>query len=85
MSIGVYLAFILDTDLFIPEPQKLGKDFMFLVLEHNLRNFIMYILGFLVSPILQLTDFAGSAFHIAIAYRNLGSEETISKLIPQGY
>lgn len=84
VSIGVYLAFILDTDLFIPEPQKLGKDFMFLVLEHNLRNFIMYILGFLVSPILQLTDFAGSAFHIAIAYRNLGSEETISKLIPHG-
>lgn len=47
VSIGVYLAFILDTDLFIPEPQKLGKDFMFLVLEHNLRNFIMYILEYI--------------------------------------
>lgn len=84
ISLGVFLGFIINTDLFNPETPSLNNEFMFVVLSHNLRNFIMYILGFMFSPILQLLDLGGSAFQITLGFRILGVEEGLSRLIPHG-
>jgi uncharacterized membrane protein SpoIIM required for sporulation len=84
ISIGVFFGNIVNKDLFNPEPPSLDHDFMFLVLSHNLRNFAMYFLAFLISPILQMLDFGGSAFAITIGFRTLGAEEALNRLIPHG-
>lgn len=84
VGIGVYLAFVLNTDLFESNPPALENEFMYLVLSHNLRNFFMYLLAFPFSPFLQLFDFGGSAFQIAMSYRIQGPDATISRLIPHG-
>ncbi|MGG0690981.1 stage II sporulation protein M [Bacillus inaquosorum] len=84
ISIGVFFGAIVNKNLFKPEPLSLDHDFMFLVLSHNLRNFIMYLLAFIVSPILQLLDFGGSAFQITIGFRTLGTQEALNRLIPHG-
>ncbi|GAQ19735.1 membrane protein [Oceanobacillus picturae] len=81
---GVFLGSIINLDLFEPEPLNLGEDFRNLVLSHNLRNFALYILGFLVSPILQIFDFGGSAFQITLGFRIYGAEEGLNRLIPHG-
>nr|WP_277717622.1 stage II sporulation protein M [Priestia flexa]WEZ10398.1 stage II sporulation protein M [Priestia flexa]WEZ10408.1 stage II sporulation protein M [Priestia flexa] len=84
ISLGVFLGRIVNIDLFDPKAPSLNNEFMFLVLSHNLRNFVMYILGFILSPILQLLDFGGSAFQITLGSRMLGVDETLRKLIPHG-
>lgn len=84
IGIGVFFGSILNADLFEPEPPSLDKGFMFLVLSHNLKNFVMYLLGFFVSPILQFSDLAGSALQIIIGFRTLGAQEALNKLIPHG-
>lgn len=75
---------IVNKNLFNPEPPSLDHDFMFLVLSHNLKNFIMYLLAPIVSPILQLFDFGGSAFQITVGFRTLGTQEALNRLIPHG-
>ncbi|MBY8911991.1 hypothetical protein KY305_04355 [Bacillus sp. YC2] len=82
ISIGVFLGSIVNKNLFKPEPPSLEHDFMFLVLSHNLRNFAMYLLAPIFSPILQLLDFAGSAFQITVGFRTLGIQGALNKLFP---
>ncbi|MDR5599547.1 hypothetical protein [Paenibacillus larvae] len=84
VGIGVYLASVLDTDLFGANPPALQNEFMYLFLSHNIKNFVMYLLAFPISLFLQLFDFGGSAFQIAMSYRIQGPDATISRLIPHG-
>ncbi|MCP2034186.1 putative membrane protein SpoIIM required for sporulation [Planomicrobium sp. HSC-17F08] len=84
ISAGVYLGNLVNKDLFEAEQPNLDNDFMFVVLTHNLNNFVMYLLGFLLSPIFQILDFGGSAFTITIGFRTLGAQEALNRLIPHG-
>lgn len=81
---GIFFASILNVDLFEPEVPELGDDFRNLVLTHNLRNFALYLLGFIISPLLQMLDLGGSAFQITLGFRIFGAEEGLNRLIPHG-
>jgi uncharacterized membrane protein SpoIIM required for sporulation len=85
LGIGVFFGSILNANLFDSEPPSLDNNFMFLVLSHNLKNLVMYLLGFIISPILQLGDLAGSAFQITVGFRTMGTQESLNKLIPHGF
>lgn len=81
---GIFFASILNVDLFEPDSPELGDDFRNIVLTHNLRNFALYLLGFIISPLLQILDFGGSAFQITLGFRLFGAEEGLNRLIPHG-
>lgn len=81
---GIFFASILNVDFFEPEVPELGDDFRNLVLTHNLRNFALYLLGFIISPLLQMLDLGGSAFQITLGFRIFGAEEGLNRLIPHG-
>ncbi|MEK3972783.1 stage II sporulation protein M [Bacillus sp. FSL M7-0558] len=81
---GIYLGNIVNKELFEAAPPTSGQEFMSVVLTHNLTNFAMYLLGFLLSPLFQIMDFGGSSFVITMGFRTLGAQEALGKLIPHG-
>lgn len=84
IGFGIFIGGLVNKDLFSQEQPSLDHDFMFLVLSHNLKNYFMYLLGFFVSPILQISDFGMSTILITIGFRGLGATEALQRLIPHG-
>ncbi|MBB6512370.1 hypothetical protein GGQ92_001153 [Gracilibacillus halotolerans] len=82
---GVFFGVLVNEDLFEAEPPSLGKDFAYLVLFHNLRNFGIYLLAPIFSPIFQLMDLGGSAFQITVGFRILGTQGALNKLFPHAF
>lgn len=62
-----------------------GMDNFLIVLEHNTKNFFMYLICPLLSPIFQLSDFIGSSFQITIGIKILGVKEGLDKLYPYAF
>lgn len=82
ITISVYLAFNIKTDLFNIKPPEPGNDLFYEVISHNTKNFLMYIIAFPISPILQIFDVGGSFFMIALSCRIEGPYLTFRRLFP---
>lgn len=82
ISAGILIGWSINEKLFNITPPSRGHDNAILVMSHNLKNFAMYLLLPIISPILQLTDLFSSTFQITLSVRKVGIISTSDGLLP---
>lgn len=82
--IGVMLSLAVKSSLFKSSILPVSHQLFVTVLINNTGNFVVYILFFAISPILQFFDLLTTTFQISMGIQLNGVDYTLSKLTPHG-
>lgn len=82
--IGLLLSSIFKSNNFVSSPPNLGAEFAFDVWLNNSKNFLSYLIFFIISPFLQFFDLCRLGIQIGISVQLLGLPSTLQGLLPHG-